>query len=87
MAKMIFAVSEEEFKAIVNRIYRLLPGMSQEPVGAVVDFLQGFMIDMENESKIGHYDYELRVGNRSVPLDDPDSEQELNKMVVRVIAF
>ena len=87
MAKMVFVVSEEEFKEQVNHIYRQLPGMSQEPIGAVVDFFQEFMIDMENESKLGHYDYELRVGDRSIPLDNPDSEAELSKLVTKVFVF
>ena len=87
MAKMIFAVSEQEFKGIVANVYRQLPGMSQEPIGAVVDFLQEFMIDMKNEGKLGYYDYELQVGNRSIALDNPDSEKELTRLVAKVFVF
>ena len=87
MAKMVFVVSEQEFKENVNRIYGQLPGMSQEPIGTVVDFFQEFMIDMETEKKLGHYDYELQVGNRSIPLDSPDSEAELSKLVTKVFVF
>ena len=84
---MVFVVSEQEFKSMVNRVYRALPGMSQEPIGAVVDFFQEFMIDMENEGKLGHYDYELQVGNRSIALDNPDSQAELTRLVAKVFVF
>lgn len=87
MAKMTFVVSEQEFKNMVNGVYRQLPGMSQEPIGAVVDFFQEFMIDTENEGKLGHYDYELRVGSHSIPLDNPDGRVELTKLVAKVFVF
>ena len=80
MAKMILTLSSDEFKKKVNYFRQQLPA-NPEPIEVIVDFLQAFMINPDNELKFGHYDYELQIDGRSISLDDPGSEAELRKLV------
>ena len=81
MAKMVFAVSNDEFTEIVRRLDISLPKnkdadnpvRGDDPIGDMVEFLHSFMIDMKSESMLGHYDYELCIDGFSIPLDTLDS--------------
>ena len=85
MAKMTLVVSRDEFDKMVSHLCKNLNGSDLEPMNQIVDFFQSFMIDMGNESKLGYYDYELRVDDHSISLDNPDSEVELRGLVAKAI--
>ena len=97
MAKMVFSVSNDEFTEIVRRLDISLPKnkdednpvRSDDPIGDVIEFLHGFMIDMESESMLGYYDYELSIDEFSIPLDTLDSthtDMFLRKKIGEVLA-
>ena len=85
MARMTFEVSEKEFNENVKQLSLRLSKKVQDPVNGIVTFFQNFMINMKNEEKLGYYDYELRVGERSISLDDPDSDLALKELVVKAL--
>ncbi|MDO8495973.1 MAG: hypothetical protein Q7S43_00775 [bacterium] len=92
MAKMTFAVSEKEFAEKVKQLSSCLPTKTKDPIDGIVNFFNSFMIDMENESMLGYYDHELRVGYQSIPLDvlglnlNCDVDQIFRKLIKEALA-
>lgn len=61
--------------------------MGTEPVGAIVDYLQKFIVGKEEKDIIGPCDYELQINGRSILLNNPDSKAELGTLVIKVLVF
>lgn len=90
MATMSFRVSKDELAVKVPRLRDMVSDQQlwhelceteEEGVEAVVDFLQSFMIAMDNETALGHYDYELVVDGEAIPLDAEESDERLRTLV------
>lgn len=84
MVTMSFRVTKDELGRFVRRLKQdaAILEREEDEVDAVVDFLQAFLIDVDDELTIGHYNYELVVDNETIPLDDEASD-ELLRILVR----
>lgn len=85
MAKMVFELSKEEFRAIVRRLqqgeksgaleFNEIAGMLHELLFGIVNMGQLYI----------PYGYELRIDGTpiplAIPLDDPESDKKLEKLV------
>lgn len=89
MATMSFCVSKSEFRDMVRAIKgsELVGKLNTEnpEIDTICDFLQGFMIEMENEMIIGHFDYELIIDGESISLDSAESDGRLKELIVSAL--
>ncbi len=92
---MQFHISKDEFIKIVEALRQRratdeLQGTievlktDEEKIKEVVDFLQTFMIDIENEAILGFYNYDLVVDREIIMLDSEDSDKDLKELVKTV---